>query len=94
ATKLYYFVHKVPVCGNAYVSQNTKYVRTYLEWVIDDWPPKCYLCHAAIEEGTNPQTTQLGCLYIIDTSCLDSHIKGFPPHTTPAGYTCPTCSAP
>ncbi|CAL5434144.1 unnamed protein product [Camellia sinensis] len=75
----------------------TVQVRTYSEWVIDggyDWPPKCCLCHAAIEEGTDPQTTRLGCLHIIHTSCLDSHIKGFPPHTAPAGYTCPACSTP
>ncbi|CAL5358110.1 unnamed protein product [Camellia sinensis] len=99
ATKLYCFVHKVPVCGECicFPEHQICVVRTYSEWVIDgeyDWPPKCCLCHAAIEEGTDPQTTRLGCLHIIHTSCLDSHIKGFPPHTAPAGYTCPACSTP
>ncbi|CAL5329382.1 unnamed protein product [Camellia sinensis] len=64
---------------------NIKYaVQTYSEWVIDgeyDWPPKCCLCHAVIEEGIDPQTTRLGCLR-------------FPPHTAPAGYVCPACSVP
>ncbi|KAI8532668.1 hypothetical protein RHMOL_Rhmol11G0231400 [Rhododendron molle] len=72
-------------------------VRTYSEWVIDgeyDWPPKCCLCHTGIEEGTDPQTTRLGCLHIMHTNCLVSHIKGFPPHTAPAGYACPACSTP
>ncbi|KAF7113431.1 hypothetical protein RHSIM_RhsimUnG0124800 [Rhododendron simsii] len=72
-------------------------VRTYSEWVIDgeyDWPPKCCLCHTGIEEGTDPQTTRLGCLHIMHTNCLVSHIKGFPPHTAPAGYSCPACSTP
>ena len=40
-------------------------VRTYSEWVIDgeyDWPPNCCKCNAVLEEGTDPQTTRLGCL--------------------------------
>lgn len=40
-------------------------VRTYSEWVIDgeyDWPPKCCQCHVVLEEGTDSQTTRLGCL--------------------------------
>ncbi|RVW72427.1 Zinc finger protein-like 1-like [Vitis vinifera] len=70
-------------------------VRTYSEWVIDgeyDWPPTCCLCQAALQEGTDSQTTRLGCLHIIHTNCLVSHIKSFPPHTAPAGYACPACS--
>ncbi|KAL0365300.1 UNVERIFIED_CONTAM: hypothetical protein Sangu_0627600 [Sesamum angustifolium] len=72
-----------------------KPVRTYSEWVIDgeyDWPPKCCHCQAVFEEGTDPQTTRLGCLHVVHTSCLVSYIKSFPPHTAPAGYICPTCS--
>ncbi|XP_052194163.1 uncharacterized protein LOC127802411 [Diospyros lotus] len=99
ATKLYCFVHKVPVCGECicFSEHQICVVRTYSEWVIDgeyDWPPKCCLCQAVIEEGTDPQTTRLGCLHIIHTNCLVSHIKGFPPHTAPAGYLCPACSIP
>ncbi|KAL6964102.1 hypothetical protein U1Q18_035157 [Sarracenia purpurea var. burkii] len=99
ATKLYCFVHKVPVCGECicFPEHQICVVQTYSEWVIDgeyDWPPKCCLCHAVIEEGTEPQTTRLGCLHIIHTNCLVSHIKGFPPHTAPAGYVCPSCSTP
>ncbi|OVA17104.1 zinc finger protein [Macleaya cordata] len=71
------------------------YVRTYSEWVIDgeyDWPPTCCLCQAVLGDGTDSQTTRLGCLHVMHTNCLVSHIKGFPPHTAPAGYVCPTCS--
>ncbi|OMO73898.1 Zinc finger, RING/FYVE/PHD-type, partial [Corchorus capsularis] len=70
-------------------------IRTYSEWVIDgeyDWPPKCCQCQAVLEEGAGPETTRLGCLHVIHTNCLVSHIKSFPPHTAPAGYVCPSCS--
>ncbi|WCJ17943.1 RING/U-box superfamily protein [Euphorbia peplus] len=97
ATKLYCFVHKVPVCGECicFTEHQICVIRTYSEWVIDgeyDWPSKCCSCQAALEEGTGPQTTRLGCLHVIHTNCLVSHIKSFPPHTAPAGYTCPSCS--
>ncbi|CAK9180846.1 unnamed protein product [Ilex paraguariensis] len=97
ATKLYCFVHKVPVCGECicFPEHEICVIRTYSEWVIDgeyDWPPKCCLCNAVLEEGTNSQTTRLGCLHVIHTNCLVSHIKDFPPHTAPAGYVCPGCS--
>lgn len=99
ATKLYCFVHKVPVCGECicFPEHQICVVKTYSEWVIDgeyDWPPSCCQCHAVLEECGDPQTTRLGCLHVIHTSCLVSHIKGFPPHTAPAGYVCPTCSTP
>ncbi|GMN37873.1 hypothetical protein TIFTF001_007168 [Ficus carica] len=70
-------------------------IRTYSEWVIDgeyDWPPNCCHCKAVLEGGTDSQTTRLGCLHVIHTSCLVSHIKSFPSHTAPAGYVCPACS--
>lgn len=99
ATKLYCFVHKVPVCGECicFSEHQICVVRTYSEWVIDgeyEWPTTCCLCHAAFEEGTDNQTTRLGCLHIIHTNCLISHIKSFPQHTAPAGYVCPSCSTP
>ncbi|PIN10193.1 putative E3 ubiquitin ligase [Handroanthus impetiginosus] len=97
ATKLNCFVHKVPVCGECicFPEHQICVVRTYSDWVMDgeyDWPPKCCHCEAVLEEGADPQTTRLGCLHVIHTSCLVSHIKSFPPHTAPAGYVCPTCS--
>ncbi|GAB4838345.1 hypothetical protein Ancab_027874 [Ancistrocladus abbreviatus] len=97
ATKLYCFVHKVPVCGECicFPDHQICVVRTYSEWVIDgeyDWPPVCCQCKAVLEEGTDSQTTRLGCLHVIHTSCLISHIKSFPPHTAPAGFICPACS--
>ncbi|KAL1831662.1 hypothetical protein ACET3Z_001313 [Daucus carota] len=97
ATKLYCFVHNVPVCGECvcFPEHQICVIRTYSEWVIDgeyDWPPKCCKCHAVLEEGTNGQTTRLGCLHVMHTSCLATHIKDFPPHTAPAGYVCPACS--
>uniref|UniRef100_A0A2P2LNZ8 Uncharacterized protein MANES_10G082600 n=1 Tax=Rhizophora mucronata TaxID=61149 RepID=A0A2P2LNZ8_RHIMU len=97
ATKLYCFVHKVPVCGECicFPEHQICVVRTYSEWVIDgdyDWPPKCCSCQAALEEVEGSQTTRLGCLHVIHTNCLVSHIKSYPPHTAPAGYVCPSCS--
>ncbi|KAL4363270.1 hypothetical protein GQ457_04G002980 [Hibiscus cannabinus] len=97
ATKLYCFVHKVPVCGECicFPEHQICVIRTYSEWVIDgeyDWPPKCCKCQAMLEEGDGPVTTRLGCLHVIHTNCLVSHIKSFPPHTAPAGYACPSCS--
>ncbi|XP_028780600.1 zinc finger protein-like 1 homolog [Neltuma alba] len=97
ATKLYCFVHKVPVCGECvcFPEHQICVVRTYSEWVIDgdyDWPPKCCQCQAVLDEGAGSQTTRLGCLHVIHTNCLVSHVKSFPPHTAPAGYVCPACS--
>lgn len=97
ATKLYCFVHKVPLCGECicFPEHQICVVRTYSEWVIDgeyDWPPNCCKCNGVLEEGTDPQTTRLGCLHVIHANCLISHIKSFPPHTAPAGYVCPACS--
>ncbi|CAL1398996.1 unnamed protein product [Linum trigynum] len=98
ATKLYCFVHKVPLCGECicFPEHQICVVRTYSEWVIDggyDWPPKCCLCQAVLNEDSG-ETTRLGCMHVIHTSCLVSHIKSFPPHTAPAGYVCPLCSIP
>lgn len=98
ATKLYCFVHKVPVCGECicFPEHQICVIRTYSEWVIDgeyDWPPKCCQCQAVLEEGGGSETTRLGCLHVIHTNCLVSHIKSFPPHTAPAGYVCPSCSS-
>ncbi|XP_056842368.1 uncharacterized protein LOC108857797 isoform X1 [Raphanus sativus] len=98
ATKLYCFVHKVPVCGECicFPDHQTCVVRTYSEWVIDGEydQPKCCQCQAAFDEGGGHQLTRLGCLHAIHTSCLVSLIKSFPPHTSPVGYLCPTCSTP
>ncbi|XP_068654944.1 uncharacterized protein [Aristolochia californica] len=99
ATKLYCFVHKVPVCGECicFPEHQICVVRTYSEWVIDgeyDWPTRCCSCNSALEGGSDSQTTRLGCLHIIHTSCLVSHIQSYPPHTAPAGYVCPACSSP
>ncbi|CAG7883225.1 unnamed protein product [Brassica rapa] len=98
ATKLYCFVHKVPVCGECicFPEHQTCVVRTYSEWVIygEYDQPKCCLCQAAFDEGGAHQLTRLGCLHAIHTSCLVSLIKSLPPHTAPPGYVCPTCSTP
>lgn len=68
-------------------------VKTYSDWVIDgdyDWPPKCAACQAVIQDE-DTSTTRLGCLHNLHTSCLQSHLENFPPHTAPAGYVCPAC---
>ncbi|MBA0799130.1 hypothetical protein Gohar_009662, partial [Gossypium harknessii] len=72
ATKLYCFVHKVPVCGECICLPEHQIcvIRTYSEWVIDgdyDWPPKCCKCQAVLEEGAGSETTRLGCLRICHT---------------------------
>lgn len=99
ATKLYCFVHKVPVCGECicFPEHQICVVRSYSEWVIDgdyDWPPTCCLCQTVLEDGTDSQTTRLGCLHVIHTNCFVSHIKSYPQNTAPAGYVCPACSTP
>lgn len=98
ATKFYCFVHKVPVCGECicFPEHQICVVRTYSEWVIDgeyDWPPTCCLCQNVLEAGKESQTTRLGCMHVMHRSCLVSHVQSFPPHTAPAGYMCPKCSA-
>ncbi|KAJ6804760.1 zinc finger protein-like 1-like protein [Iris pallida] len=97
ATRIYCFVHKVPVCGECicFPEHQICVVKNYSDWVVNgeyDWPPTCSLCHVALEAGND--TTRLGCLHIIHTNCLVSHIQSFPPQTAPAGFVCPTCSSP
>lgn len=95
ATKVYCFVHKAPVCADCicFPEHHLCVVRTYSDWVIDgdyDWPPKCCACQAVlVEEDAN--VTRLGCLHNLHTTCLESHLEKFPPHTAPAGYVCPVC---
>ncbi|CAD5173668.1 unnamed protein product [Musa acuminata subsp. malaccensis] len=98
ATRLYCFVHKLPVCGQCicFPEHQICVVKKYSDWVVDgeyNWPPICSLCNAALEAGTD-QTTRLGCLHLMHTHCLVSHIKSFSPQTPPAGYLCPACSSP
>lgn len=98
ATNLYCFVHKVPVCGECICSSDHQIcvVRTYSEWVIDgdyDWPPKCSLCSEVLQHG-EIAVSRLGCLHVFHLSCFSKHLQSFPPHTAPAGYTCPVCSTP
>eukprot|EP00249_Psilotum_nudum_P018051 c26616_g1_i1 orf=587-1735(-) len=98
ATKLYCFVHKVPVCGECICSTEHQIcvVRTYAEWVIDgdyDWPPKCIQCHEILK-NEDSSTTRLGCLHVLHSPCLVSYLQSLPHHTAPAGYICPVCSAP
>ncbi|XP_020100515.1 zinc finger protein-like 1 homolog [Ananas comosus] len=98
ATRLYCFVHKVPVCGECicFPEHQICVVKKYSDWVVDgeyDWPPKCSLCNSVLEEGSD-QTTRLGCLHLMHTKCLVSHIQSFPTQTAPAGYVCPACSTP
>ncbi|KAI5072569.1 hypothetical protein GOP47_0012675 [Adiantum capillus-veneris] len=98
ATNLYCFVHKIPVCGECICSSDHQIcvVRTYSEWVIDgdyDWPPKCSLCSEVLQHG-EIAVSRLGCLHVFHLSCFSKHLGSFPPHTAPAGYTCPVCSTP
>ncbi|XP_023771924.1 uncharacterized protein LOC111920569 [Lactuca sativa] len=99
ATKLYCFVHKVPVCGECICFEEHQIcvVGTYSAWVVDgeyDWPTKCCHCQTVLTESNDPQITRLGCLHNIHTNCLVSHIKNFPQDTAPDGFTCPACSTP
>ncbi|KAK1268678.1 hypothetical protein QJS04_geneDACA006361 [Acorus gramineus] len=99
ATKLYCFVHKVAVCGECicHPEHQICVVRSYSEWVIDgsyDWPSTCCLCQVALGDQRDPPTTRLGCLHLIHTNCLVSHVQSYPPQTAPTGYVCPSCSSP
>ncbi|KAK8940604.1 hypothetical protein KSP39_PZI010695 [Platanthera zijinensis] len=97
ATRIYCFVHQVPVCGECicFPEHQICVVQKYSDWVINgeyDWPPTCPLCQEVLKEGN--ETTRLGCLHVMHTNCLVSHIQTFAPQTAPAGYTCPSCSSP
>lgn len=98
ATNLYCFVHKVPVCGECICSSEHHIcvVGTYSEWIIDgdyDWPPKCNICHEILQ-SEEAAVSRLGCLHVLHSSCFSKHLQSFPPHTAPAGYTCPVCLVP
>nr|XP_024393742.1 zinc finger protein-like 1 isoform X2 [Physcomitrium patens] len=95
ATKVYCFVHKAPVCADCicFPEHRLCVIRTYSDWVIDgdyDWPPKCGACQNDLKDE-DTITTRLGCLHNLHTSCLQSHLGNFPPHTAPAGFVCPSC---
>ncbi|CAD6204855.1 unnamed protein product [Miscanthus lutarioriparius] len=98
ATRVYCFVHQVPVCGVCicFPEHQLCVVKNYAEWVVNsefDWPQHCSSCNSVLEGGTE-ETTRLGCLHVVHTKCLISHIQNFPSQTAPAGYVCPSCSAP
>lgn len=70
-------------------------VQKYSDWVINgeyDWPPTCPRCQEELKAGSD--TIRLGCLHVMHTNCLVSHVQTFPLQTAPAGYTCPSCSSP
>ncbi|XP_020257712.1 zinc finger protein-like 1 homolog [Asparagus officinalis] len=97
ATRIYCFVHKVPVCGECicFPEHQICVVKNYSDWVVNgdyDWPPTCSVCNIVLVAGTD--TTRLGCLHVMHTTCLVSHAQSFPPQTAPAGYVCPSCSSP
>ncbi|KAI0503607.1 hypothetical protein KFK09_014541 [Dendrobium nobile] len=97
ATRIYCFVHKVPVCGECicFPEHQICVVQKYSDWVVNgdyDWPPTCPRCQAEIEAGS--ETIRLGCLHVMHTNCLVLHIQSFPYQTAPAGYVCPSCSSP
>ncbi|XP_020579183.1 zinc finger protein-like 1 homolog [Phalaenopsis equestris] len=97
ATRIYCFVHKVPVCGECicFPEHEICVVQKYSDWVVNgdyDWPPSCPRCQAELEAGS--EITRLGCLHVMHTNCLVLHIQSFPPQTAPAGYVCPQCSSP
>lgn len=97
ATRIYCFVHKVPVCGECicFPEHQICVIQKYSDWVVSgdyDWPPTCPQCQVELEAGS--ETTRLGCLHVMHTKCLVSHIQSFPPQTAPAGYVCSSCSSP
>ncbi|PUZ39527.1 hypothetical protein GQ55_9G321900 [Panicum hallii var. hallii] len=98
ATRVYCFVHRVPVCGECicFPEHQLCVVKNYAEWVVNpdyDWPQHCSSCNSVLE-AANEETTRLGCLHLMHTKCLISHIQSFPTQTAPAGYVCPSCSTP
>ncbi|KAL6842378.1 hypothetical protein ACP4OV_027805 [Aristida adscensionis] len=98
ATRVYCFVHQVPVCGECicFSEHQLCVVKNYAEWVVNsdyDWPQHCSYCNSVLEAGSE-ETTRLGCLHVMHTKCLISHIQNLPIQTAPAGYVCPSCSSP
>ncbi|KAB8112461.1 hypothetical protein EE612_050815 [Oryza sativa] len=98
ATRVYCFVHKVPVCGECicFPEHQLCVVKNYAEWVVNpdyDWPQHCSSCNSVLEAGSE-ETTRLGCLHVMHTRCLISHIQSYSTQTAPAGYVCPSCSTP
>ncbi|XP_039784661.1 uncharacterized protein LOC120651268 isoform X1 [Panicum virgatum] len=98
ATRVYCFVHQVPVCGECicFPEHQLCVVKNYAEWVVNsdyDWPQHCSSCNSVLKAGSE-ETTRLGCLHVMHTKCLISHIQSFPTQTAPAGYVCPSCSTP
>lgn len=98
ATRVYCFVHQVPVCGECicFPEHQLCVVKNYAEWVVNsdyDWPQHCSLCNLVLEAASE-ETTRLGCLHVMHTKCLISHVQSFPAQTAPAGFVCPSCSIP
>ncbi|XP_062205735.1 uncharacterized protein LOC133907679 isoform X2 [Phragmites australis] len=98
ATRVYCFVHQVPVCGECicFPEHQLCVVKNYAEWVVNsdyDWPQHCSSCNSVLEAGSE-ETIRMGCLHVMHTKCLISHIQSFPAQTAPAGYVCPSCSTP
>ncbi|XP_051190811.1 uncharacterized protein [Lolium perenne] len=98
ATRVYCFVHQVPVCGECicFPEHQLCVVKNYAEWVVNsdyDWPQHCSFCNSVLEAG-NEETTRLGCLHVMHTKCFISHVQSFPTQTAPAGFVCPSCSIP
>eukprot|EP00051_Salpingoeca_urceolata_P011446 m.141652 g.141652 ORF g.141652 m.141652 type:complete len:322 (+) comp17124_c0_seq3:192-1157(+) len=95
-TTLFCFQHRVNVCENCLVSEHpTCVVKTYLQWLQhSDFDPTCSLCHEIMDESTQKENPviRLTCHDVFHVECLDKYVKTrFPPHTAPAGYTCPAC---
>ncbi|XP_033639974.1 zinc finger protein-like 1 homolog isoform X1 [Asterias rubens] len=90
-TNLFCFEHRVNVCEHCLVANHPKcIVKSYLQWLQDsDYDIRCSLCHSELADG---DVVRLLCYDVFHWSCLDEYARQLPPHTAPAGYTCPSCN--
>ncbi|XP_024540792.1 zinc finger protein-like 1 homolog isoform X1 [Selaginella moellendorffii] len=96
STRLYCFVHKVPVCSQCICFQQHQLcvVRTYAEWVVDgdyDWPPQCSLCQQSLL-GAEGDVIRLGCLHLLHGACLKTLLTSGDLHGS-SPHACPSCSS-
>ncbi|KAF4532259.1 hypothetical protein B566_EDAN004346 [Ephemera danica] len=89
-TNQFCFDHRVNVCEHCMVTNHPKcIVQSYLQWLQDsDYKPICELCSRDLAQE---DCVRLICYHVYHWACLDQFARQLPPHTAPAGYSCPCC---
>ncbi|KAF2367615.1 Zinc finger RING-type [Trinorchestia longiramus] len=92
-TNQFCFEHRVNVCEYCIVAEHSQcIVQSYLQWLNDSqYDPTCFFCKSPLD---GQPCTRLVCYDVFHSSCLERWGSLHPPHTAPAGFKCPQCSAP